>query len=104
MRMLTAPEPGVPALTSFSIFRTTTSAAGVTHAATPKVISGTSVPTIHGRGISLVPRERMLETVAKEAEERAARAAQERLNTESNAREDAEQAKRVALEQLGRER
>jgi uncharacterized glyoxalase superfamily protein PhnB len=54
--------------------------------------------------VTLGPGQRMLETVAKEAEERAARAAQERLNTETNAREDAEHAKRVALEQLGRER
>jgi uncharacterized glyoxalase superfamily protein PhnB len=54
--------------------------------------------------ITLVPEQRMPEIVAKEADERAARAAQERLNTESNAREDAEKAKRVALEQLGRER
>jgi len=54
--------------------------------------------------ITLGPRQRTLETVAKEAEERAARAAQERLNSESNAREDAEHAKRAALEQLGRER
>ena len=54
--------------------------------------------------ITLGPRERVLETVAKEGEEHAARAEQERLNTESKAREDAERAKRVALEQLGRER
>jgi uncharacterized glyoxalase superfamily protein PhnB len=53
--------------------------------------------------ITFGPRQRLLETVAKEAEERAAQAAQERLNTESNARENAEHAKRVALEQLGRE-
>jgi uncharacterized glyoxalase superfamily protein PhnB len=49
-------------------------------------------------------RQRLLETVAKEAEERGARGVQERLNIESSAREDAEQAKRVALEELGRER
>ena len=54
--------------------------------------------------ITFGPRQRLLETVAKEADERAAQAAQERLNTESNAREDAEHAKRLALEQLGRER
>ena len=54
--------------------------------------------------ITLGPKERMGEFVAKEAEERAARAAQERLNTESSAREDAEQAKRATLEQLARER
>jgi uncharacterized glyoxalase superfamily protein PhnB len=54
--------------------------------------------------ITLGPRERMLETVAKGAEEHAERAAQERLNTDSKATEDAERAQRVALEQLGRER
>jgi uncharacterized glyoxalase superfamily protein PhnB len=54
--------------------------------------------------IALGPRQRVLETVAKEAEERAAQAVQERLNSESSAREDAEHAKRVALEQLSRER
>ena len=54
--------------------------------------------------ITLRPREGLLATVAKEAEERVARAAQERLNTESSAREHAEHATRVALEQLDRER
>jgi uncharacterized glyoxalase superfamily protein PhnB len=47
--------------------------------------------------------QRTLETGAIEAEERAARAAQERLNTESSAREAAELAAREAKEQLGRE-
>lgn len=54
--------------------------------------------------IAFGSRQRMLETVAKEAEERAARAVQERLTTESSARKDAEHAKQVALEQLGRAR
>jgi uncharacterized glyoxalase superfamily protein PhnB len=54
--------------------------------------------------IAFGSRQRKLETVTKEAEERAARAAQERLNTESSARRDAEHAKQAALEQLGRER
>jgi uncharacterized glyoxalase superfamily protein PhnB len=63
-----------------------------------------SVLVARSMHITLRPGQRMLETVAKEAEERAARAAQERLNTESNAREDAEHAKRVLLEQLDRER
>src|SRR5262249_9532508 len=51
---------------------------------------------------TLRPGQGML--VAKEAEERTARAAQKRLNAESSAREQAEHATRVALEQLGRER
>jgi uncharacterized glyoxalase superfamily protein PhnB len=63
-----------------------------------------SVLVARSMNMTFGPGQRMLETVAKEAEERAARAAQERLNTESNAREGAEHAKRVLLEQLGRER
>jgi len=51
---------------------------------------------------TLRPGQGML--VAKEAEERTARAAQERLNAESSASEQAERATRVALEQLGRAR
>jgi uncharacterized glyoxalase superfamily protein PhnB len=57
-----------------------------------------------GMYITLRPGQVILETDAKEAEARAARAAQERLNTESRGREGAEQAMRAALEQLGRER
>ena len=62
-----------------------------------------SLVVVRNTDITLGPRQSSLETVAKEAEERAAQA-QERLNTESNAREEAEHAKRAALEQLGRER
>ena len=63
-----------------------------------------SVVVARSMYITLRPGQRMLETVAKEAEERAARAAQVRLSTALRAREDAEHAMRVALEQLGRER
>ena len=63
-----------------------------------------SLVVIRSTDITFGPKQRMQETVAKEAEERAARAAQERLNSASNARADAERAMRVALEQLGRER
>src|SRR5215471_458061 len=63
-----------------------------------------SLVVIRSTDITFGPKQRMQETVAKEAEERAARAAQERLNSVSNARADAERAMRVALEQLGRER
>jgi uncharacterized glyoxalase superfamily protein PhnB len=63
-----------------------------------------SVLVARNMHITLGPGERMLETVAKEAEERAGRAAQDRLTAESNAREDAEHSKRVLLEQLDRER
>ena len=52
---------------------------------------------------ALRPGQTTLEAGAKEAEERAARAAQERLNTQSSAREAAERAAREAKEQLGRE-
>jgi uncharacterized glyoxalase superfamily protein PhnB len=61
----------------------------------------TSLVVARSTDIAFGPRQRTTETVAKEAEERAA---QERLNAESNARKDAEHAQRVALEQLGRER
>lgn len=67
-------------------------------------IIAASVLAARSMHITLGPGQGVLETVAKEAEERAARAAQERLNTASTAREDAERAKRVALEQLDRER
>ena len=50
------------------------------------------------------PDQRMLEAVAKEAEERAAQAAQERLGAEQSARQAADNAAREAREQLGRER
>ena len=63
-----------------------------------------SVVVARSMYITLRPGQGMLATVAKEAEERAARAAQESLNTESSAREHAEHATLVALEQLGRER
>ena len=52
---------------------------------------------------ALRPEQTTLEAGAKEAEERAARAAQERLNAQSSAREAAERAARDAKEQLGRE-
>jgi uncharacterized glyoxalase superfamily protein PhnB len=52
---------------------------------------------------ALGPGQRTLEAGAKEAEERAVRAAQERLNTQLRAREAAEHAAREAKEQLGRE-
>src|SRR5215831_299477 len=63
-----------------------------------------SVVVARSLHITLGPGPRILETVAKEAEERAVRAAQERLSTETSARKDAEHATRVALEQFGRER
>jgi uncharacterized glyoxalase superfamily protein PhnB len=50
------------------------------------------------------PRRQTLESVARENEERTARAMQERLSVEQSAREGAEQAAREAREQLGRER
>ena len=52
---------------------------------------------------ALRPGQRTLEAGAKEAEQRAARAAQRRLNTPSRAREAAEHAAREAKEQMGRE-
>jgi uncharacterized glyoxalase superfamily protein PhnB len=61
-------------------------------------------PVVVAGGIygALRPGQHTLEAGAIEAE-RAARAAQERLNTESSAREAAEQAAREAKEQLGHE-
>ena len=64
------------------------------------VASGVVAGGMYG---ALRPGQRTLEAVAKEAEERAARAAQERLNTQSSAREAAEHAAREAKELLGRE-
>jgi uncharacterized glyoxalase superfamily protein PhnB len=52
---------------------------------------------------ALSPGQRTLEAGAKEAQERAARAVQERLNTQSSAREAVEYEAREAKEQLGRE-
>ena len=52
---------------------------------------------------ALGPGQRALEAGAKEAEERAVRAAQVRLNRQSRAREAAEHAAQEAKEQLGRE-